>query len=1015
MDIENDDLPPDDSNVGASDSPQESAPLEADEIFGNYKITKCLSAGLIAQYYRAQHVRDSHEVTIAVFHERASDEPDFLDRLKTLQGTLEVFDNKSFPKIRDIAMISGRICLFFDPFEGRSLSEVFAAEAKAGESGVGLKRASKTMASMLGALGYAHSQGLDHRDLDSDLVYLRNDGSIRIFGIGIKATLGAPLFESIVSASVSPLESTKTLGQLNSFDVMSPEYRSGEKEAPRVDIYGVGYIGYWLLTGQKAHATGFAAPSDHVKGLSPHWNHFFESALHREPGDRYQSCKQALSGLRDTEEELFSEAASQIKRQIARIPVPKKIEERGELASRIYRLFLSGLGGLALTGLAAVFLSVVYTNDEDPPFRVAELVDAKEEAQVCITLKPPVAEVEFVGHDDRFVANDGKLFLNVRPGRFTLQVTAPDHVEKVVRLSVDPESVESKVLTVKLDEVITQVVLTTEPGASIMMVDSRGVEIRAGEADDLGVFALDKDALEGNQEVFIKKEGFRPKVLAIQALDGNEVESVEALLEPLPATLVVSTLPEGASVIINGVFSGVTPLVFGDVVPDDEYRVVAQLEGYRPVERSVQVGPGDELEIAFGELDSLSGSVGIEYAVAGIGVASLKGFDASVEVLIDGHGYPLGDPALESIPAGKHTMQLVHPLYTSKETEVLIEDGQIQRLTFVLNPLPGQVILKLPVGLKSTVLINGEPVDVADGLLELPAFKSIELELQIPNHLTMRRSFKLNPDQKVLWNVEPTLIPGPIEGQRWILPYQGISFEWVPKGGFLMGSSREEHARLPNEGPQTPVQFTRGYWVGTYEVTQAQYQRVMEKNPSMFQSDQHPVERVSWEAAKTFCNELNAIEAEAGRLPQGYAYRLPTEPEWEYAARGGTATPFHFGDEADATSGRFNGVYPRTRQDGVRASTGYGTQTVGRSPANAYGLFDIHGNVREWTLDRYTGRLNEERLVDPKPLTDGTRIAVRGGGWADTAARVRIAAREDFNPLTESEAIGFRVVLAPDR
>ena len=160
---------------------------------------------------------------------------------------------------------------------------------------------------------------------------------------------------------------------------------------------------------------------------------------------------------------------------------------------------------------------------------------------------------------------------------------------------------------------------------------------------------------------------------------------------------------------------------------------------------------------------------------------------------------------------------------------------------------------------------------------------------------------------------------------------------------------------------------------------------------------------------------MTRFEHAAGRLPKGYVYRLPTEVEWEYAARAETTTPFYFGDQADASMGHFRGVYPEAREDGLRTPPGwYGTATVGRYQPNAYGLYDVHGNVREWTLDRYNGRLPGGELVDPEPRTAGDRIVVRGGGWEDSAARARSAVREEISPDVESNAVGFRVVLAPD-
>jgi formylglycine-generating enzyme required for sulfatase activity len=113
-------------------------------------------------------------------------------------------------------------------------------------------------------------------------------------------------------------------------------------------------------------------------------------------------------------------------------------------------------------------------------------------------------------------------------------------------------------------------------------------------------------------------------------------------------------------------------------------------------------------------------------------------------------------------------------------------------------------------------------------------------------------------------------------------------------------------------------------------VTQAQYLEITNQNPSEFINPAHPVENVTWEEAKVFCSLLTDFERDASRLPEGYVYRLPSEAEWEYVARAGTRTPFFFGTEADASMGHFRGVYPRDRQDGLRAPDGYGTARVGR-------------------------------------------------------------------------------------
>lgn len=281
--------------------------LKPGEGFGNFRVVKCLCAGLIANYYHMQHIRDLHDVTVAIFHHRAAKDARFTKRLANLQKALKGFDHDGIPKIHDCTEINDYICLFLDPVKGEALSQYVDAHATPGREGLGTETTTRILAQLLGLLGYAHTQGVDHRDIDSDMVFIQKDGSIRLLGLGVKAALGAELFEAIVSASVSPLASNKTMGRLNSFDVMSPEYKAGVPEDSRVDLFCVGVIGYWLLTARKPDRVNLEMPTTLVDGLPLKWDHFLKGLLEREQDERFQSCKMALLALKETDDEPESE------------------------------------------------------------------------------------------------------------------------------------------------------------------------------------------------------------------------------------------------------------------------------------------------------------------------------------------------------------------------------------------------------------------------------------------------------------------------------------------------------------------------------------------------------------------------------------------------------------------------------------------------------------------------------------------------------------------------------------
>ena len=243
----------------------------------------------------------------------------------------------------------------------------------------------------------------------------------------------------------------------------------------------------------------------------------------------------------------------------------------------------------------------------------------------------------------------------------------------------------------------------------------------------------------------------------------------------------------------------------------------------------------------------------------------------------------------------------------------------------------------------------------------------------------------------------------------------------IPAGSFVMGSPRAEAERAVEE-LQHKVNITVPFHIGMYEVSQREFHKLMSRgrnskayfDPDRGGSLDHPIENITWPVATEFCGKLAALPAEqqAGRI-----YRLPTEAEWEYACRAGTSTAFHFGDSLSDEQANFNGRFPY----GKTAPGTYRRKTtkVGSFEPNAFGLYDMHGNVAEWCADWYDENYYQDSPEDdPLGPPEGTfpdgfgkfYMMVRGGGWLDDARACRSAYRFRAMTTNRYKMIGIRVV-----
>jgi formylglycine-generating enzyme required for sulfatase activity len=361
------------------------------------------------------------------------------------------------------------------------------------------------------------------------------------------------------------------------------------------------------------------------------------------------------------------------------------------------------------------------------------------------------------------------------------------------------------------------------------------------------------------------------------------------------------------------------------------------------------------------------------------------------------------------------------PLAAQTRSTVLVGPPALGATCYVRHVLPAGSVGHLAGFLWSAPFAGAVPVPglAANGLLRIDPAAFVLLGLTVTNGLT-------NPVLAVTVPSSPLVLGSQLECQSFDLdlaavfqlagndvaltvvqgPTAALNMVPIAPGTFQMG-----HIGVAQ--PVHQVTLSSPFWMGKYEVTQAEYLSVMGSNPSYFQGASapnaplRPVERVTWYNARAYCAALTVTEQAAGRVPAGYHYRLPTEAEWEYCCRAGTTTEWNTGTSLSTSQANFQGA--------LASSTYINGQTavVGSYAANAFGLHDMHGNLWELCLDTFAA-------YAPGPVTDplvtgGFNQVVRSGSFVGgyPATLCGSAFRDIYSPNGLGFDVGFRVVLAP--
>jgi formylglycine-generating enzyme required for sulfatase activity len=322
-------------------------------------------------------------------------------------------------------------------------------------------------------------------------------------------------------------------------------------------------------------------------------------------------------------------------------------------------------------------------------------------------------------------------------------------------------------------------------------------------------------------------------------------------------------------------------------------------------------------------------------------------------------------------------------------------DGVVADARFALTPLPAQFTVACAAPGAEVFDVNGARVCPVGAAMSLQPFTAYTLTVRAPRRRPATVVIPaLAPEAKEARQVALEEQKEPNPGEEMTVDLGGgvkLTLFWCPAGNFLMGSPSDEADR-GSEETQHRVTLTKGFWMGKYEVTQGQWERVMGSNPSWFTGAgaNAPVEKVSWDDCQEFVRKVNG-------LVSGGGFRLPTEAEWEYACRAGTTGPYA-GNVDDL--GWYGG-----NSDGA-------THPVGRKKANAWNLYDMHGNVWEWCSDWY-GECPSGGVSDPSGPGSGSCRVYRGGSWFSYAWNCRSANRGGNVPGYRDSFLGLRLARSP--
>jgi len=597
----------------------------------------------------------------------------------------------------------------------------------------------------------------------------------------------------------------------------------------------------------------------------------------------------------------------------------------------------------------------------------------------------------------------------LRPGSYTVVAERPGY--RPLRSPIEVTKASSQLFELELERLpgLLVVELAVEAAATVWV-----------DGDKQGAWPLDPIELTaGEHDLLIQAEGYRDFTTRIAIEGGGTKQTLEVELQPLWATVTLSSQPVAATVRIDGEIAGRTPLTT-EVLEGDRV-VEISLAGFKPHRSRLQVKAEEKIELPTVRLQPKDATLALSSEPPG------------ATVTVDGEYSGQTPLQITLAPDRRHEVSLSKLGYETHTVELTLASGETRRAAVDLAARFGEVeIVTRPEG--AELFVNGELRGSANQTLRLQAIPQ-QIEIRKPGHVTHGQT--VTPRPGVSQTLEVTLqteqeakavaIPPVIQGP------QGQELRLIEPGRFRLGASRREPGRRANETLRE-VELTRAFYMATREVSNRQFRQFAAKHRSgragraSLENDHHPVVNVSWEEAARYCNWLSekaslepAYVFRNGKLegasPLSNGFRLPTEAEWAWAARfaGGGGLKYPWGGSLPAAPG--SGNYADLSAQGNLETTlsdyrdGFpATAPVDSFEPNAVGLQNMGGNVAEWTHDYYAIAPSNSGppIRDPLGPESGDYHVIRGSSWMhSTVTELRLSFRDYGNRPRPD--VGFRI------